>query len=980
MLKATHRTQVLVGVLAAISSLAGAIAAPPPGPDVQTENAATQWGAQADGAVAAVFDDVSVVRIGSSSLRFETTGGFDTWLFSPPSRDANWDLTAAGAGLRFWLRAQNPSPIGFQGPSPWVRIYSAGGAYAEFNPIGHHPADEARADWVEVVIPYAGNARWSRTNVGAPNLSAVTAIEIHADTGDAGFTLWIDGLTFSIPTPPPANVGATPLHQRVNVNWSAYPTTAGFGGFRVYRDTQPISSVVGRTPRAVVPSNAATDFADTTAQNGVGYHYAVTAVVNGVESAIERSVGPRTPRLLNDLQVVSIARTPRYQRYAPTYSVTDVTEPGGFGPYSFSAATGLEGGQTQSTQRFPTVGQVTRYTATVRNAGTTNFVSSPVYTWRVDGVVVVNAVVPLLVLAPGETAEFTLNHVWTGTEQEIQISLDDPDDRLANNQFTTHAYSVGFLSYIDSTYFEDFKAQSQALGAAAATDDFFDWLNRHMARFNQMMAEAGTPKRVHFDTLTVLPDAAADPAINTAPFAIFPFRYRAGEGTLRASGYYSPSEEIDFGLLHEMGHQLGLIDLYRLDLPGELNQVNGRGYFTIPCLMHGVSPFLSAHSAGALTRWYQTAHGYYGQYLYAMPAQCRVRFLGNDNAPLAGATVRVYQRTARPGVGDVITSQVKFHGTTDSDGVYVLPNVPINPALVPPAFNGDTLGPNPFGYVDVVGTNGLLLLEVEDRGFTDSAWLDITEVNTAFFQGQTGTATFTRQVALGGSISTTPPEDMTELNASEWTATADDGTATLADDLTFVVAGIASLRAECTGGGNNVLRFPNGPAQWNLTNISAVRFSARAENSNSPRFQNHSPRVRIGSTQGYFEWQPSFDILDTAVTQWVDFTIPVNGDGVWTRSTVGTPDLGAISYIEFHADTWGAGFTLWLDRVGFDSPPDCPLDWNGDGNVDPDDLADYIAAYFTPPVDPRADLNGDGNIDPDDLADYIAGYFSGAGC
>ena len=55
----------------------------------------------------------------------------------------------------------------------------------------------------------------------------------------------------------------------------------------------------------------------------------------------------------------------------------------------------------------------------------------------------------------------------------------------------------------------------------------------------------------------------------------------------------------------------------------------------------------------------------------------------------------------------------------------------------------------------------------------------------------------------------------------------------------------------------------------------------------------------------------------------------------------------------------------------------CGADFNLDGSLDPDDLADFIACYFTQPPCPAADLTGDGTIDPDDLADYIAAYFAG---
>ncbi len=57
----------------------------------------------------------------------------------------------------------------------------------------------------------------------------------------------------------------------------------------------------------------------------------------------------------------------------------------------------------------------------------------------------------------------------------------------------------------------------------------------------------------------------------------------------------------------------------------------------------------------------------------------------------------------------------------------------------------------------------------------------------------------------------------------------------------------------------------------------------------------------------------------------------------------------------------------------------CPTDFNGDGNVDPDDLSDFIACFFEAPPCSRADLNGDGNADPDDLSDYI-GLFFGPAC
>ena len=55
-------------------------------------------------------------------------------------------------------------------------------------------------------------------------------------------------------------------------------------------------------------------------------------------------------------------------------------------------------------------------------------------------------------------------------------------------------------------------------------------------------------------------------------------------------------------------------------------------------------------------------------------------------------------------------------------------------------------------------------------------------------------------------------------------------------------------------------------------------------------------------------------------------------------------------------------------------PSACPADVDGNGTLDPDDLATFIACFFDPGC-PLADFDASGQIDGDDLADYIAAYF-----
>lgn len=623
---------------------------------------------------------------------------------------------------------------------------------------------------------------------------------------------------------------------------------------------------------------------------------------------------------ISDLQVVTVSRTPRYPRYDPHYSYYTITEPSGFGPYVFSAATGLGSGQTAATQRWPNLGDLVTYTATIRNRGTAIWNKAVPFTWRVDGGIIGESSASMA-LEPESTATVTLVRCWDGGDHEIGITLDIADARPSNNQLAVDTRSVGFLSYVDRSFYQSF-AQETANYPNATTDDFIDWLNLHMARFNAMLAAAGTAKRVHFEILQIIPDGSPDPTVERINFAIFPFRYLAGQLSYRHSGYYSAAEDIDYGLLHEMGHQLGLIDLYRLDVPPERNQITGTGYNAPPCLMHGVSHFISPHSAAAMNHWLATAHGYFGQYLYGLPREVRMRFRDASDSPLAGATVTVYQKVERPGLGEIITNQVKAQGVTDSNGELVLPNVAIDSSLAPRTFAGDKLPDNPFGYVAVVGTNGLLLLKVERNGFADHAWLDITELNQAYWAGATEAVTIERRLALGGSLELAPPPDLAELNAASWVGWAQDGDITLSDDPSFYRAGSGSVRVDATGGFDNYVRYPGDHlARWDLSQVQFLRFWGFATNPNPPGFQNASPHIRLGNADGYFEWRPSSDVLNNARGIWQEFVVPIAGDALWARSQSGTPSLAAIHYLQIHADTWGSGFTLWVDGARFEPQP-----------------------------------------------------------
>ena len=80
---------------------------------------------------------------------------------------------------------------------------------------------------------------------------------------------------------------------------------------------------------------------------------------------------------------------------------------------------------------------------------------------------------------------------------------------------------------------------------------------------------------------------------------------------------------------------------------------------------------------------------------------------------------------------------------------------------------------------------------------------------------------------------------------------------------------------------------------------------------------------------------------------------------------------------DFVFSTFGGGNRVVVVRGFSAPPPPCNPDFNGDGTLNPDDLADYIVCYFTEPPCSQAEFNFDGSINPDDLSDYINAYFDG---
>jgi hypothetical protein len=110
---------------------------------------------------------------------------------------------------------------------------------------------------------------------------------------------------------------------------------------------------------------------------------------------------------------------------------------------------------------------------------------------------------------------------------------------------------------------------------------------------------------------------------------------------------------------------------------------------------------------------------------------------------------------------------------------------------------------------------------------------------------------------------------------------------------------------------------------WPLTANDTLYFWVRTIKQPQYGFQYFS--IRIGDYKGnYYKYTGSVGLLNAANLNWKHYQFPLSGNSQFVRSVVGTMTLDSVNYIEFHADTWDFGYTLWVDGVQF-SPCNPPI-------------------------------------------------------
>jgi parallel beta-helix repeat protein len=172
-------------------------------------------------------------------------------------------------------------------------------------------------------------------------------------------------------------------------------------------------------------------------------------------------------------------------------------------------------------------------------------------------------------------------------------------------------------------------------------------------------------------------------------------------------------------------------------------------------------------------------------------------------------------------------------------------------------------------------------------------------------------------------ISVIPPCDMAE-RPGIWTAYRDPGYGLfLPDILDFDYSdkkvGASSIKLYTPMGFDVALNYrPGGDslAIWDIEESDTLTFWVKTINKSSYGFQYF--HVRVGNfTGGYYKYTAQSSLLTNARNTWKKYRIPLKGNSTYVKSEVGHMDLAQTNYVEFHADTWDSGFTIWLDGVQF---------------------------------------------------------------
>ncbi len=480
-----------------------------------------------------------------------------------------------------------------------------------------------------------------------------------------------------------------------------------------------------------------------------------------------------------DLDVPFIHRTPEYNRFRVSFSGDQHIQPG-----------------YEDEQKWPEPGELVTFTAHVFNKGDVAATNIR-YRWYFDGRAVGKGTIESL--PGGSRAEVSYSRTWPAdTVQTVDVPpgamvlhpkqkeraigdhtiriVVDPDDEIPetcelNNVAEDYINALTFWMFIDETTYSYMNAHPNFIDSYSAED----WCRMQLIGFERRLRVSGCRQKLRLDMVAVYPDGQLSAGGTHEP---------VGSETRQADGRWGfqiaewPESKvmryariIENPLLHEWGHQIGLIDIYQYDIATGNCLITRDGarvadtpllprvspwnvyYGNIRVLHDGSNPivpdntgralmadpsrrYLSIGSATGMNRNLGLRRGFFGDYLGAIQqGEIRIRMRRHDGDPVAGCGLRIFQRETDGSVPD----QPKFSGTTDGSGTWVFPDHAL------PDWHGGIALNNPWSWEqggvvynapNAGGGNVPLLVELSFDGTVEYHFVEVDELNAAMAEGQ----------------------------------------------------------------------------------------------------------------------------------------------------------------------------------------------------------------------------------------------------
>ncbi len=476
-----------------------------------------------------------------------------------------------------------------------------------------------------------------------------------------------------------------------------------------------------------------------------------------------------------DLDVGWIGREPTYNRFRVDFT----------GDQRIDAAYLDE-------QKWPEPGEMVTWRAHIFNKGDEP-ASDVGFRWLINGVVEETGSIPTL--GAGEAMVLELQRPWPADEiqtidpppgaQEfdppqleralggnvVRFEL-DPAGAIAemtelNNAVDRPMGAVAFWFFMEESTYERFSNTVNFLETYSPED----WLRMQLLGLERRLRVSGASQQLAVDGVVVVPDGELDPGGAHAPKS--DPQQRQADGVW---GFIWPQDFIDRyikvvenALAHELGHQIGLIDVYQYDIAtenclithdgapvagtalmplvspwnvyyGNLDIMHAGGEALVDDTRRGLmagpgARYVGPGSAAGMNRNLGLRRGFFGDYLAAIPqGEITLRVQEHGGAPVANCGIRIFQRELNGTVPDV----VKFSGTTDATGRWRFPPV------TRPGWKGGVAVNNPWSSVDgpiirdtpdAVGRNAPLIIELSFEDEVEYHFVDVDAANLAVAEG-----------------------------------------------------------------------------------------------------------------------------------------------------------------------------------------------------------------------------------------------------